>query len=92
MLVAGALTSAQAPANPTPDPFVSQVTHSTRDSFAGDISANGRFVVIESNGDIATEKVPTFNASGTPNANPATTKTAIARSFCSTMRSGEFSS
>ncbi|MDX6575989.1 MAG: hypothetical protein QOE96_1942, partial [Blastocatellia bacterium] len=61
MLVASALTSAQAPANPTPDPFVTQVTHSSRDSFAGDTSANGRFVVIESSGDIATEKTTTRN-------------------------------
>jgi uncharacterized protein (TIGR03437 family) len=70
MLVASALTTAQAPANSTPDSFVSQITHTNRDSFAGDVSANGRFVVIESNGDIATEKIPTFNASGTPNVNP----------------------
>src|SRR2546428_12483996 len=70
MLVAGALSSsAQSTTNFTPDPFVSQVTSSTRDSFAGDMTANGRFVVIESSGDIATEKVATFNASGTPNPN-----------------------
>ena len=68
MLVAGALSSAQGPANPTPDPFATQVTHSVRSSltnpvssFAGDITANGRFVVIESNGDIATEKTATRN-------------------------------
>jgi uncharacterized protein (TIGR03437 family) len=61
MLVASALTTAQAPANPTPDPFVSQITRSNSDSFAGDISANGRFVVIESAGDIATEKTATRN-------------------------------
>lgn len=62
MLVAGALTSsAQAPANFTPDPFATQITHSTRDSFTNDMSANGRFVVIESNGDIATEKTATRN-------------------------------
>jgi uncharacterized protein (TIGR03437 family) len=62
MLVAGALTSsAQAPANFTPDPYVAQITHSARDSFVGDTSANGRFVVIESNGDIATEKTATRN-------------------------------
>jgi uncharacterized protein (TIGR03437 family) len=70
MLVAGALSSAQAPATTTPDPFVAQITtSSTRSSFAGDLSANGRFLVIESNGDIATEKVPTFNSDGTTNAN-----------------------
>jgi uncharacterized protein (TIGR03437 family) len=70
MMVVGALSSsAQSPANSTPDPFVTQVTNSTRDSFAGDMSANGRFVVIESNGDIATEKVPTLNPNGTINPN-----------------------
>ncbi len=70
MLVAGALSSsAQSTTNFRPDPFVSQVTSSTGDSFAGDMTANGRFVVITSNGDIATEKVATFNASGTPNPN-----------------------
>ncbi|PYS57864.1 MAG: hypothetical protein DMF76_21025 [Acidobacteria bacterium] len=70
MLVAGAFSSsAQNTTNFTPDPFVSQVTSSARDSFAGDMTANGRFVVIESSGDIATEKVATFNASGTPNPN-----------------------
>src|ERR1041385_8502062 len=68
MLVAGALTSAQSPASSTPDSFVTQVTNSVRfsstnpvNSFAGDTSANGRFVVIESNGDIATEKTATRN-------------------------------
>lgn len=47
---------------PTPDPFVAQLTSSTVGgsgnpflSTAGDITANGRFVVIESNGDIATQ-------------------------------------
>jgi uncharacterized protein (TIGR03437 family) len=39
----------------TADPFVAQITSSTRESFAGDISGNGRFVVIESTGNIATE-------------------------------------
>jgi uncharacterized protein (TIGR03437 family) len=68
MLIAGALTSAQSPSSSTPDPFVTQVTSSVRssatnpvNSFAGDITANGRFVVIESNGDIATEKTTTRN-------------------------------
>src|SRR5258706_2126273 len=68
MLIAGALTSAQSPSSSTPDPFVTQVTSSVRSSatnpvgsFAGDITANGRFVVIESNGDIATEKTATRN-------------------------------
>jgi len=61
MLVAGALSSAQAPASSTPDLFVTQVTNSARDSFAGDTSANGRFVVIESHGDVATEKTAARN-------------------------------
>src|SRR5947207_15300674 len=67
MLVTGALSSsAQSTTNFTPDPFVSQVTSSTRDSFAGDITANGRFIVIESIGDIARVKVATINAIRTP--------------------------
>src|SRR6266849_2945606 len=61
MLVAGALSSAQAPASSTPDLFVTQVTNSARDSFAGDTSANGRVVVIESNADVATEKTAARN-------------------------------
>lgn len=43
-------------ASPTPDQFVGQITSSLLDSFANDITANGRFVVISSTGDIATEK------------------------------------
>jgi len=61
MLVAGALSSAQAPASATPDAFVTQVSNSARNSFAGDTSANGRFVVIQSDGDIATEKTAARN-------------------------------
>jgi hypothetical protein len=68
MLVAGAISTAQSPATATPDPFVTQITKSDRSlvtnqvgSFAGDTTANGRFVVIESNGDIATEKTATRN-------------------------------
>lgn len=53
-----AFTLAQAQ---TADPFVTQVTTSAFDSFAGDISGNGRFVVVESRGDIATEKTATRN-------------------------------
>jgi len=64
MLVAGAFSSAQTTTNFTPDPFVAQVSHSARDSFAGDMSANGRFVVIESNGDIATDKSARNNQDG----------------------------
>jgi uncharacterized protein (TIGR03437 family) len=43
------------------DPFVTQISSSTSESFVGGISGNGRFVVIESNGDIATEKTTTRN-------------------------------
>ncbi|MFN2515207.1 MAG: hypothetical protein ABR556_03240 [Pyrinomonadaceae bacterium] len=41
----------------TPDPFVVQLTSSPAgfSSFAGDITANGRFVVFESNGDLDTQ-------------------------------------
>jgi uncharacterized protein (TIGR03437 family) len=64
MLIAGALSFVQAQTpTATPDSFVAQVTSSPAGvisnafaSFAGEISENGRFVVIESNGDIATEK------------------------------------
>ncbi|MGH9907145.1 MAG: hypothetical protein ACRD8U_16360, partial [Pyrinomonadaceae bacterium] len=66
MLFGGALSStlAQNP-SPTPDPFVIQLTSSGAPfrSNAGDISANGRFVVFESNGDVATEKSSTRNNS-----------------------------
>lgn len=55
------LVSAQS-ASPTPDPFVAQITSSPLGnatnpfgSFASDISANGRFVVFESNGNVATQ-------------------------------------
>jgi uncharacterized protein (TIGR03437 family) len=61
MLVAGALSSAQSPASSTPDLFVTQITNSGQNSFAGDTSANGRFVVIESQGDVATEKTAARN-------------------------------
>lgn len=47
--------------SPTPDPFIAQLTASDRDSYVGDISGNGRFVVIESNGDIATDKTTVRN-------------------------------
>ncbi|MBA3438737.1 MAG: PD40 domain-containing protein [Pyrinomonadaceae bacterium] len=52
LLFLGAFTFALAQ---TADPFVAQITASDRDSFAGDISGDGRLVVIESNGNIATE-------------------------------------
>jgi hypothetical protein len=56
MLVACASAAfAQTPA-PSVDPFVAQITSSTKDSFAGGVSGDGRFVVFESNGDIATKE------------------------------------
>lgn len=48
-------------AQTTPDPFVTQITTSGKDSFAGDMSGDGRFVVIESTGDISTEKTSARN-------------------------------
>lgn len=72
LLVSGAFYSAlsQTP-SATPEPFISQLTSSPTGfaSFAGDISANGRFVVFESNGDVATEKIPSRNPDGTLNPN-----------------------
>lgn len=66
VLVCGVLTFAQAQ---NPDPFVTQVSSSLRNSYAGGMNGNGRFVVIESNGDISTEKIPSMNPDGTPNPN-----------------------
>lgn len=43
------------------DPFITQISASASESFTGGISGNGRFVVIESNGDIATEKTTARN-------------------------------
>jgi len=48
----------------TPDPFAVQLTSSPSTAFfnfTGDTSADGRFVVVVSNGDIATEKTATRN-------------------------------
>ena len=58
MLVFGAFSYAQAQVpSATPDPFVTQLTSSPANfySLAGDISANGRFVVFESNGNLDTQ-------------------------------------
>lgn len=57
------LVGAAAPvsAQTTPDPFITQITTSAREAYAGDMSGNGRFVVIESTGDISTEKTATRN-------------------------------
>ena len=58
VLVSGAFSfaTAQTP-SATPDPFVAQITSSVSGfySFAGDITANGRFVVFESNGNLDTQ-------------------------------------
>ena len=64
VLVSGSLVSITAQtSSPTPDPFTAQITHTTAffDAETRDISANGRFVVFTSNGDVATEKTPTRN-------------------------------
>jgi len=64
-LACGALSFAEGQtASPTPDPFVVQLTSTpsaTFGNFAGDISGNGRFVVFESNADLATNKTTTRN-------------------------------
>ena len=72
-LVSGAFFSATAQTpSATPEPFLSQITSSPAgfNSFAKDVTANGRFVVVESNGDIATEKIPTRDSAGNVNPNP----------------------
>src|SRR5947209_10072709 len=52
--------------SPTPTPTGTPAPLS-RNSFAGDVSGHGRFVVIESEGDIATERTPARNnADGNP--------------------------
>lgn len=68
------ITATTIPGTPTPTPSPTPTPGTTptptpqpipRDSFAGDISGNGRFVVIESAGDIATNRTPdVFDASG----------------------------
>jgi uncharacterized protein (TIGR03437 family) len=68
MLVAGALTSAQSPASATPDVFLTQVTHAFgADSNGFDMSADGRFVVFESTGDVATLKPDQTALTKSPN-------------------------
>lgn len=59
VLLVGA--SATVSAQTTPDPFIAQITSSARDSHAGDTSGDGRFVVIESTGDISTERTTARN-------------------------------
>ena len=59
-LIGGSLAPVAAQiSSPTPDPFVVQLTSSPSTTFntvMADMSANGRFVVFTSNGDVATEK------------------------------------
>ncbi|MET0648326.1 MAG: hypothetical protein ABW208_17070, partial [Pyrinomonadaceae bacterium] len=64
------ITSTTIPGTPTPTPSPTPTPGTTptptplpvpRDSFAGDISGNGRFVVIESAGDISTERTADRN-------------------------------
>lgn len=45
----------------TIEPFVTQISSSDRETYAGGTSGNGRFVVFESNGDIGTDKTSTRN-------------------------------
>jgi uncharacterized protein (TIGR03437 family) len=61
LLVCGLFTFAQAQ---TPDQSVAQITSSAGNSFANDISGDGRFVVIESTGNIATNSTNKNNADG----------------------------
>jgi uncharacterized protein (TIGR03437 family) len=71
-LASGAFFSAVAQTpSATPEPFLSQLSSGAAgfNSYAKDITANGRFVVVESNGDIATEKIPNRDAAGNPNPN-----------------------
>lgn len=62
LLVLGAstLTGAQTP-SATPDAIVAQLTSSSANTFVGDISGDGRFVVVESTGDISTVKTSDRN-------------------------------
>lgn len=72
-LASGAFFSALAQTpSATPEPFLSQITSGTAgfNSFAKDVTANGRFVVVESNADISTEKIPTRDSAGNLNPNP----------------------
>ena len=83
-LIGGSLVSVAAQtSSPTPDPFTVQITSIPSSAFntvIGDISANGRFVVFVSNGNLSTEKTQT-----------GTMRTGIARSFCSITRNVAFS-
>ena len=65
--VCSAAASAARAQTPTPDPFVTQITSSTGDTYARDISGDGRFVVIESSGDISTVPPNQTAATKSPN-------------------------
>ena len=58
-LIGGSLASVSAQStSPTPDPFIVQLTSLPGPTFqtvVSDVSANGRFVVFVSNGDVATQ-------------------------------------
>src|ERR1044072_8110819 len=60
LVLGGSLASVSAQTTtPTPDPFVVQLTQTPNAAFStsiGDMTANGRFVVFVSNGDLSTEK------------------------------------
>src|SRR5690349_9178626 len=60
LVLGGSLASVSAQTTtPTPDPFVVQLTQTPSAAFStsiGDMTANGRFVVFVSNGDLSTEK------------------------------------
>src|ERR1044072_1011395 len=61
LVLGGSLASVSAQtSSPTPDPFVVQLTSTPNTAFTtsiGDMTANGRFVVFVSNGDLSTEKL-----------------------------------
>src|ERR1700752_2843046 len=67
-LIGGSLASVSAQvSSPTPDPFAVQITSSPVGTFTtvtGDISANGRFVVFTSNGDVSTQTGGNRNPDG----------------------------
>ena len=65
--VCSAAAAAALAQTPTPDPLVTQITTGTGNTFARDISGDGRFVVIESTGDIATVPPGQTAANKSPN-------------------------
>jgi hypothetical protein len=69
VLGAFAHIGAQTP-SATPDPIVAQLTASASNAFVSDVSGNGRFVVLESTGDLATERIPSKDAAGKDVLNP----------------------